>query len=77
MARGGHHRRDGPTAPRGAARRLRRDSGPVDPGSLLRALDHGNVAQLEAVHRLVLVGLAEQAPRLLAGGDTLAFVDID
>jgi hypothetical protein len=46
-------------------------------GSFLRAFDHGNVAQLGAVHRQVLVGLAEQAPRLLAGGDTLAVIDID
>jgi Transposase DDE domain group 1 len=35
------------------------------------------VAQLAAVHRQVLARLAQQAPLLLAGGDTLAFVDID
>jgi hypothetical protein len=45
-------------------------------GSFLRAFDHGNVRQLGAVHRRVLVGLAEQTP-LLPGADMLAFVDID
>jgi hypothetical protein len=46
-------------------------------GSFLRAFTHGNVSQLAAVHRQVLVRLVEQAPRLLAGSGTLAFVDID
>jgi Transposase DDE domain group 1 len=46
-------------------------------GSLLRAFDHGNLAQLAAVHRQVLARLVEQAPLLLAGSGTLAFVDID
>ena len=45
-------------------------------GSFLRAFDHGNVRQLAAVHRRVLVELAAQAP-LLPGADTLAFIDVD
>ncbi|HSB55611.1 MAG TPA: IS1380 family transposase, partial [Gemmatimonadales bacterium] len=45
-------------------------------GSFLRAFDHGNVRQLVAVHRRVLVELATQAP-LLPGADTVAFIDVD
>jgi hypothetical protein len=45
-------------------------------GSFLRAFDHGNVRQLAAVHRRVLVELAARAP-LLPGADTVAFVDVD
>jgi len=45
-------------------------------GSFLRAFDHGNVRQLAAVHRRVLVELAARAP-LLPGADAVAFVDVD
>ena len=45
-------------------------------GSFLRAFDHGNVRQLAAVHRRVVVEPATRTP-LLPGADTLAFVDID
>jgi hypothetical protein len=45
-------------------------------GSFLRAFDHGNVRQLQAVHRRVLANLAARTP-LLPGGDTLAFLDVD
>src|SRR5512142_819242 len=45
-------------------------------GSFLRAFDHGNVRQLAAVHRRVLVELATQAP-LLPGADTVGFIDVD
>jgi hypothetical protein len=45
-------------------------------GPFLRAFDHGNVRQLAAVHRRVLVRLAAQTP-LLPGAETLAFVDVD
>jgi hypothetical protein len=45
-------------------------------GSFLRAFDHGNMRQLAAVHRRVLVELAARAP-LLPGADTLVFVDVD
>ena len=45
-------------------------------GSFLRAFDPGNVRQLAAVHRRVLVELATRTP-LLPGADTLAFIDID
>ena len=45
-------------------------------GSFLRAFDHGNVRQLAAVHRRVLVELAARAP-LLPGADTVAFIDVD
>jgi hypothetical protein len=45
-------------------------------GSFLRAFDHGNVRQLAAVHRRVLVRLAARTP-LLPGAEALAFVDVD
>jgi hypothetical protein len=45
-------------------------------GSFLRAVDHGNVRQLAAVHRRVLARLAAQTP-LLPGAETLAFGDVD
>src|SRR5215469_8141268 len=45
-------------------------------GSFLRAFNHGTVRQLAAVHRRLLARLAARTP-LLAGADTLAFVDID
>ncbi len=45
-------------------------------GSFLRAFDHGNVRQLAAVHRRVLVELATRIP-LLPGADTLVLVDVD
>jgi hypothetical protein len=45
-------------------------------GSFLRSFTWGNVLQLGKVNRLVLAELARRAP-LLAGKDTLAFVDID
>ena len=45
-------------------------------GSFLRAFNHGNVRQLSAVHRKVLAELAARTP-LLAGGEQLAFIDVD
>ena len=45
-------------------------------GSFLRAFCHGNVRQLDAVHRRLLAGLAARAP-LLPGKDVLAYLDID
>ena len=45
-------------------------------GSFLRAFGHGNVRQLDAVHRRLLAGLAARAP-LLPGKDVLAYLDID
>ena len=45
-------------------------------GSFLRAFDHGNVRQLAAVHRRVLIELAARTP-LLPGADALSFVDVD
>ena len=45
-------------------------------GSFLRAFDHGNVRQLAAVHRRLLPRLVAHAG-LLAGADSLAFVDVD
>jgi Transposase DDE domain group 1 len=45
-------------------------------GSFLRGFDHGNVRQLAAVHRRVVLELAVRTP-LLPGADTLAFIDID
>ncbi|NLU80263.1 IS1380 family transposase, partial [Micromonospora sp. HNM0581] len=45
-------------------------------GSFLRTFTHGHVRQLQAAARDTLVGLAARTP-LLAGADTLCFVDID
>jgi hypothetical protein len=45
-------------------------------GSFLRSCTWGNVRQLDAAHRQLTTALA-QDPRLLPGGETLAFVDID
>ncbi len=46
-------------------------------GTFLRAFTFGHVRQLDAVHARVLAGLAGSVPRLLAGAETLAFLDID
>ena len=45
-------------------------------GSFLRTFTHGHVRQLQAAARDTLVALAGRTP-LLAGADTLCFVDID
>ncbi|GAA0447820.1 hypothetical protein Aca07nite_73560 [Actinoplanes capillaceus] len=45
-------------------------------GSFLRTFTHGHVRQLQAAARQTLIGLAARTP-LLAGADTLTFVDID
>jgi hypothetical protein len=45
-------------------------------GSFLRTFTHGHVRQLQAAARDTLIGLGRRAP-LLAGADTLTFVDID
>src|SRR4051794_28107505 len=42
-----------------------------------RAFAFGHVRQLDAVSSRVLAGLASVVPRLLAGTDAMAFVDID
>ena len=46
-------------------------------GTFLRSFTHGHVQQLDKVGAKVLVGLAVRVPRLLAGADDLAFVDVD
>jgi len=46
-------------------------------GTFLRTFAFGHVRQLDAIHSRVLTGLATAVPRLLAGTDTLAFVDIE
>ena len=46
-------------------------------GTFLRSFTFGHVRQLDAVHTRVLAGLAAVSPRLLAGVDGLAFIDID
>lgn len=46
-------------------------------GSFLRAFTFGHVRQLDAVHARALVGLAAAVPRLLAGTEAMAFVDVD
>jgi len=45
-------------------------------GSFLRTFTHGHVRQLQAAARDTLVALAGRVP-LLAGADTLVFIDID
>jgi hypothetical protein len=45
-------------------------------GSFLRTFTHGHVRQLQAAARQTLIGLAARTP-VLAGADTLCFVDID
>jgi hypothetical protein len=45
-------------------------------GSFLRTFTHGHVRQLQGAARDTLIGLAGRAP-ILAGADTLCFVDID
>lgn len=45
-------------------------------GSFLRAFDHGNVRQLQAVYRRLLARLAVGTP-LLPGSEVLALVDVD
>ncbi len=46
-------------------------------GTFLRSFTFGHVRQLDAVHSRALAGLAKVAPRLLAGTEAMAFVDID
>jgi len=46
-------------------------------GTFLRTFTFGHVRQLDAVHTRVLAGLAKAVPRLLAGAEAMAFVDID
>ena len=46
-------------------------------GTFLRTFAFGHVRQLDAIHSRVLTGLATAVPQLLAGTDTLAFVDLD
>jgi len=46
-------------------------------GTFLRCFTFGHIRQLDAVHTRMLAGLASSVPRLLAGTETLAFVDID
>src|SRR3954469_1416962 len=50
--------------------------GPATLGSFLRTFTHGHVRQLQAAARDTLIGLAARTP-MLAGADTLTFVDID
>ena len=46
-------------------------------GTFLRSFTFGHVRQLDAVHSRTLAGLAKVAPRLLAGTQAMAFIDID
>ena len=46
-------------------------------GTFLRSFTFGHVRQLDAVAARTLTGLAAVSPRLLAGTDAIAFVDID
>src|SRR5699024_7032494 len=46
-------------------------------GTHLRGYTFGHVRQLDAVASRLLTGLTARVPGLLAGGDRVAFVDID
>jgi len=46
-------------------------------GTFLRAFTFGHVRQLDAVHARTLAGLTAVAPRLLAGTQAMAFIDVD
>ncbi|WP_066913766.1 IS1380 family transposase [Millisia brevis] len=46
-------------------------------GTYLRSFTHGHVQQLDAVSSQLLADLATQVPDLIAGGDEIAFVDVD
>ena len=46
-------------------------------GTFLRSFTFGHVRQLDAVHSRTLAGLAKITPRLLAGTDAMAFLDVD
>jgi len=50
---------------------------PTTLGTHLRGYTFGHVRQLDAVASRVLTGLAARVPGMLAGGDEVAFVDID
>src|SRR5699024_11151362 len=63
--------------PGGMGRAFTASRAPTTQGTHLRGYTFGHVRQLDAVSSRVLVGLAERVPGLLAGGDQVAFVDID
>jgi len=46
-------------------------------GTYLRSFTHGHVQQLDAVSSRLLAGLTSRVPGLLAGGDQVAFIDVD
>ena len=46
-------------------------------GTFLRSFTHGHVQQLDKVGAGVLAGLSRRVPGLLAGGDQIAFLDVD
>src|SRR5699024_2557327 len=50
---------------------------PTTLGTHLRGYTFGHVRQLDAVASRGLTGLAARVPGMLAGGDEVAFVDID
>lgn len=50
---------------------------PTTLGTHLRAYRFGHVRQLDAVAARVLANLAQRVPRLLHGGDEVAYLDID
>lgn len=46
-------------------------------GTFLRSFTHGHVQQLDKISAGLLSGLATRVPDLLAGGDQIAFLDVD
>lgn len=46
-------------------------------GTFLRSFTHGHVQQLDKVGAGVLAGLSARVPRLLAGAEQVAFIDVD
>src|SRR5699024_1407385 len=61
----------------GMGRAFTASRAPTTLGTHLRGYTFGHVRQLDAVSSRLLVGLADRVPGLLAGGDQVAFVDID
>lgn len=61
----------------GMGRAFTKHRAPTTLGTHLRGYTFGHVRQLDAVASRVLAGLAAKVPGLLAGGEKVAFIDID
>ncbi len=57
--------------------RLFAGSGTLDAGHVPRSFTHGHAQQLDKISAGVLAGLTRRVPGLLAGGEEIAFLDVD